>query len=60
LIVGHGDIYYTKKILKTFVCVEVRILAEKCNVYEGRNFPRPLTQTWRLEETSFWLNTRLT
>jgi len=29
LIVGHGVIYYSKKILNSFVCVEVRILEEK-------------------------------
>jgi len=47
LIVGHRDIYYAKKILNTFVCVEVRILVEKWNVYEGHIFPRPLLQTCR-------------
>ena len=29
------------------VCVEVRILVEKRNVYEGHIFPRPLLQTCR-------------
>jgi len=29
LIAGHRDIYYAKKILNSFVCVEVRILVEK-------------------------------
>ena len=59
LIVGHRDIYYAKQILNTFVCVEVRILVEKWNVYEGHIFPRPLLQTRRLETTSLCLNTRL-
>ena len=59
LIVGHRDIYYAKKILNTFVCVEVRIFVEKWCVYEGHIFPRPLLQTCRLEKTSLCLNTRL-
>ena len=59
LIVGHRDIYYAKKILNTFVCVEVRILVEKWNVYEGNIFPSSLLQTCRLETTSLFLNTRL-
>jgi len=42
-----------KKILNTFLCVELRILVEKSNVYEGHIFPRPLLQTCRLETTSF-------
>jgi len=29
LIVGHRDIYYAKKILNFFVCVEVRILVAR-------------------------------
>jgi len=57
--VGHRDIYYAKKILNAFVCVEFRILVEKWNAYEGHIFPRPLLQIWRLEKTSFCLNTRL-
>ena len=52
LIVGHRELYYAKKILKAFVCVEVRILVEKGNVYEGKIFPRSLLQTCRLETTS--------
>jgi len=39
--------------------VEVRILVEKWNVYEGHIFQRPLLQTIRLEKTSLCLNTRL-
>jgi len=59
LIVGHRDKDYAKKILNAFVCVEVRILVEKWNVYEGHIFPRPLLQTCRLETTSLCLNIRL-
>ena len=59
LIVGHRVIYYVKKILNTFLGMEVRILLEHLNIYEGHIFPIPLLQTCRLETTSFWLNTRL-
>jgi len=45
-----------KKILNTFVCVEVRILAENGKVYEEYIFPRSLLQTYRLETTSMSLN----
>jgi hypothetical protein len=48
-----------EKILNAFVCVEIRIIVEKWNVYEIHIFPRPLLQIWRLEKTSFCLNTRL-
>ena len=48
-----------EKILNPFVCVEVRILVEKWNVYEGHFFPRPLRQTCRLKTTTLCLNTRL-
>jgi hypothetical protein len=43
----------------TFVCLEVRILVEKSNVYENHIFQKPLLQTCRLETTSLFLNTRL-
>ena len=59
LIVGYRDIYYAKKILNPFVCVEVTILVVKCNVYEGHMFTRPLLQTCRLETTFLCLNIRL-
>jgi hypothetical protein len=59
LIVWPRDIYYAKKILNTFVCVEFRILVEKWNVYEVHIFPRPLLKTCRLVTTSLCLNTRL-
>jgi hypothetical protein len=59
LFVGHGDIHYAKKILNSFVCVEVRILLEKCNVYEGHIFKSPLQQTCRMETTTLCLNTKL-
>ena len=48
-----------EKIFNSFVCVEVWILVEKWNVYEGHIFPRPLLQTCRMEKTSLCLNTRL-
>jgi len=57
--VGHRDIYYEKKILNSFVCVEFRIPGEKWNEYESHIFPRPLLQTCRLETTSLCLNTPL-
>jgi len=57
--VGHRVIYYAKKILNSFVCLEVRILVEKWNMYEDHIFTRPLLQTFRLETTSLCLNTRL-
>ena len=59
LIVGHRVIDYAKKILNSFICVEVRILVEKWNVYEGHIFTRLLLQTRRLETTSLCLNARL-
>ena len=57
--VGYLDIYYAKKILNTFVCVEFRIPVEKWNVYEDHIFPRPLLQTCRLDTNSLCLNTRV-
>ena len=48
-----------EEILNSLVWVEVRILVEKLNVYEGQIFPMPLIQTCRLETTSLCLNTRL-
>ena len=56
---GYRDIYYAKKILNTFACLEFRILVGKKIVYECHILPRPLLQTWRLETTSLCLNTRL-
>ena len=53
LIVGNRDINYAKKILNAFVCVEVRNLVEKWNIYEVQIFLRPLLQTCRLETTFF-------
>jgi hypothetical protein len=50
LIFGHREIYYAKKILNTFVCMDIRILVEKWNVYEGQIFPRPLLQICRSED----------
>ena len=47
-----------EKILNYFVCLEVRILVEKRNIYEGHIFLRPLLQTCRLETTSVCLNAR--
>ena len=48
-----------EKILNPVVCVEVRIIVEKLNVYEGHIFPSPFLKTCRLETTSLYLNTRL-
>ena len=59
LIVGHRDIYYAKKNLNTFVCVEVWFLVLKLNVYEGHIFPRILLQTCRMETASLCIITRL-
>ena len=58
LIVGHLVIYFAKKILNAFVCVEVRFLVEKWNV-NGHIFPRPLLQKCRLETNSLCLYNRL-
>jgi len=55
LIVGLRDIYNAKKILNTFVCVEVTILVEKLNVIEGHIFPKALLQTCRMETTTLCL-----
>ena len=52
-------IYNAEKILNSFICVEVRTLVEKWNIYQGRIFPRQLQQTCRFEATSLCLNTRL-
>ena len=38
LFVWHRDVYYTKLMLNTFVCVEVRILVEMWNIYKDQNF----------------------
>ena len=56
--VEHRDKYYAIKILNSFVCVEVRILVEKWNVYEGL-FPEGITTTCGLETNLLCLNTRL-
>ena len=44
-----------RKILNSFVCVEVRIRIEKRNIYEAHIFTRPLLQTCRMDKTSFCL-----
>jgi hypothetical protein len=46
-----------EKILNAFVCLEVRILVEKWNVYDGHIFWRPLLKTCILETTSLCLHT---
>ena len=48
-----------KKMLNFFICVEVRIVCKKWNIYEAHIFPRTLQQTCRLETTPLCLNTRL-
>ena len=48
-----------EKILKIFLCLEVRILVERWNLYEAHIFQKPWTQTCRFEKTSLCLNTRL-
>ena len=50
---------FCEKIFNFFKCVEVRILVEKCNIYEAHIFPRSLVNTCWLETTSLWLNTPL-
>ena len=57
--VGHRDIYYEKKILNFFVCMEVRILCKKEKYVWSHIFPKPLQQTCRLETIPLCLNTRL-
>ena len=59
-----------EKLLNTFVCVEVRILVEKWNVYEGRIFSQAINTnmqigkdffvfkypvTWKQKISKFWL-----
>jgi len=46
-----------EKILDVFLCVEVRILVEKWNMFEALIFQRTLLHTYRLETTSLCLNT---
>ena len=48
-----------EKFIKFFICVEVRILVKKWNMYEAHNFPQSLLQTCRFETTSLCFNTRL-
>ena len=48
-----------EKILNIFVVLQVRILVEKWNVYEGHIFPRSFLQTCRFETISWYLNTNL-
>jgi hypothetical protein len=48
LIVGHRDIYFAKKILNSFVCVEIGILVEKLNVFEGHSFPEAITKNMQI------------
>jgi len=48
-----------EKIFNYFICVRVRILVEKRNIYEAHIFPKTLVQTCRLETNSLCLNTRL-
>ena len=48
-----------EKNIKFFLCVEVRIVVQKWNIYEAHIFPRPLIQKCRLVTNSFCLNTRL-
>ena len=48
-----------EKYIKSFVCVEDRILVVKWIVYECHIFPMPLPQTCRLETTFLCLNSRL-
>ena len=58
LYVGHRDIYYANNI-KFFICVVVRILVKKWNMYEAHISPRPLQQTFWLETISLCLITLL-
>ena len=51
--------YIMRKNIKFFICVEVRILVKKWNMYEAHIFPRPFKPTCRLETTSLCLITRL-
>ena len=45
--------------IKFFLCVEVKLLVEKWNVFDGHIFTKPLLQTCRLETTSMCLITRI-
>ena len=57
--VGHRDIYYPKKILNFFICVEVWILCKKVKDVWSPYFPEAITKTCRLETTPLCLNTLL-
>ena len=59
MIVGYLDIYYAKKILNYFRCVEVRIFVQKWIIYEAHILPRSLVQSSRFETNSLCLNTPL-
>jgi len=42
---GHRDIYYANKSFNYFICVEVRNIEGKLNIYESHIFPRSLDET---------------
>ena len=45
VIVGHRVIYYAKKLLKYFVCVEFRFPVAKWNIWENQIFPSSVVET---------------
>ena len=51
--VGHGDIYYAKKILNIFICVEVRILCKKVKYVWSSHFPDAITTNMQIGNDSF-------
>ena len=51
--VGHGDIYYAKKILNIFICVEVRILCKKVKYVWSSYFPEAITSNMQIGNDSF-------
>ena len=51
--VGLCEIYYSKKILNFFICVEVRILCNKVKYEWGSHFPEAITTQMQLGNDSF-------
>jgi len=51
--VVHRDIYYAKKILNFFICVEVRILCKKVKYVRSSHFPEAITTNMQIGYDSF-------
>ena len=51
--VGNRDIYYAKKILNFFICVEVRILCKKVKYVWSSHFTEAIATNMRIGNDSF-------